>query len=555
MKVFNQVKPRKIRRSVFNLSYSKLFDADMGLLYPVMCDEVVPGDTFKIGCKAVIRAMPLVAPVLHEVDCYVHYFYVPYRLLDDKWEDYITGGKDGNSTAIATRLMLDNLSATQTGTLWDYFGFPSLSDTISGASTSFGSYVSAYPFLAYSLVWDDYYRDETFQASITPSKTNITDYLSLTATALPNASYGSVNGGLKRVCWRKDYFTSSLPWQQRGIAPALPLSGVLPVTFDGLIPVKVTSPEAAVALGDVFANAASSGSFGDVKAVMDNVTTTRHLISSDPSDSRFRGATVDLSGAATFNVSDLRLAWQLQRWMERNAVGGVRYTEFLRSHFGVAPRDERLDRPEYIGGAKMPVIFSEVLQTSQTSSDSPQGNLAGHGIAVGASHCGTCFCSEFGLILGLMHLKPKAVYTQGINRQWLRKTRYDYYFPEFAHLSEQAIDINEIYATSNGGLHREADLDIFGYQGRFNEMRYKPNLACGHMRVGASGYSLSYWHLARSFAQRPVLGSQFLECNPDKRIFAVPSESGFIVDWANVITAVRPLPYLAEPGLVDHSYS
>ena len=232
--------------------------------------------------------------------------------------------------------------------------------------------------------------------------------------------------------------------------------------------------------------------------------------------------------------------------MERNARAGVRYTEFLRAHFGVSPRDERLQRPEYIGGSKAPCIISEVLQTSSTDATTPQGNLAGHGITVSDAYCGKYHAQEFGLIIGIMSIMPRSAYSQGIDKQWLRKTKYDFYFPEFANLSEQAILNAEICAT--GTLSHNQD--IFGYQGRYDEMRTKNSQIVSGMRT-----TFDYWHLGRQFntGSPPVLNEAFIKCVPRKDIFAVPSEPGLIVNFANIIKAFRPLPYMAVPGLIDHN--
>ena len=256
---------------------------------------------------------------------------------------------------------------------------------------------------------------------------------------------------------------------------------------------------------------------------------------------------VDLSSATTFNVSDLRLAFQVQKWLERNARGGARYVEFLRSHFGVSPRDDRLQRPEYIGGSKSPVIISEVLQTAGTGvtgQTTPQGNMAGHGISVNQSHCASYYAQEFGVVIGLMSVMPRTAYQQGINRQWLRQTKYDFYFPEFANLSEQAIEGAEIYASATAA----DNVSVFGYQGRYDEMRYKPNLVCGQLRD-----TYDYWHLGRQFTSKPLLNDSFIQCVPRKDVFAAQTEPALIVQFGNLIKAVRPLPRLAEPGLIDHN--
>ena len=489
-KMFSRVAGLHPGMSVFDLSYTKLLTCDMGQLIPVMCDEVVPGDIFKIGNQSVIRMQPLVAPVLHEINAYVHYFFVPYRLLWSDWEDFITGGVDGQNASTLPLWRPTDTSLIHVGSLWDYFGFNV--DIVPTAS----SYPIQFPKSAYNMIYNEYYRDENLQ----PGVDIFQNYV------------------LKRN-WEKDYFTSSLPWQQRGIAPALPISGVTKAVW----PTEVSTGTSFPVLGD---------SLSLVYKPRDNWS--RGLLNNN---------TVDLSSASTFNVADLRLAFQIQKWMERNARAGARYTESLQAHFGVSPRDERLQRPEYIGGSKTPVIVSEVLQTSSTDATSPQGNMAGHGVSVASTFCGKYRATEHGLIMGILSIMPRSMYQQGHDRQWLRRSRYDFYFPEFANLSEQAITKAEIYASAIENDNKT----IFGYQGRYDEMRTKRNMVCGQMRS-----TFDYWHLGRIF-RRCRLNSDFITCNPDKRIFAAPSEPGFIVQFANLIKAWRPMPIQSDPGLIDHN--
>lgn len=499
-KTFRFVAGNRPGRSVFNLSYEKKFTCDMGQLIPVMADEVVPGDIFEMGNETVIRFQPMIAPILHEINVYTHYFFVPYRLLWDDWEDFITGGVDGEFTATPPTWEVTGVDGDNAiGSLWDYFGFPT-------GVVPAGAYPLDFPRRAYNFVFNEFYRDETL----------------VTEVALDNEVV------LNRA-WEKDYFTSSLPFQQRGTAPALPISGTSSAVWDtssfqtsGPAGSSVSFTSATTG-NPVLYNTAANGSTNALDMFNDNV--------------------VDLSSATTFNVADLRLAFQIQRWLERNARAGARYTEFLHSHFAVSPRDDRLQRPEYIGGSKAPVVISEVLQTSSTDATTPQGNLAGHGITVNRQFAGKYRAQEYGMILGIMSVMPRSAYQQGIDRQWLRRTKYDFYFPEFAHLSEQAIENAEIYAT---GVDTE-NQDIFGYQGRYDEMRVKRNMVAGQMRD-----TLDYWHLGRQFAAAPALNEDFITCNPSKRIFAVQDEPGLVVNFANVIKAIRPLPTLATPGLIDH---
>ena len=344
------------------------------------------------------------------------------------------------------------------------------------------------------MVWNEFYRDETLQTEV----------------ALTNEAILLRN-------WAKDYFTSSLISQQRGISPALPIAGTTSAVFSSGYVSGTTH-----LLYDPTHHAPD---FGGLQVLNNNV--------------------VDLSTASTFDIADLRIAFQIQKWMERNNRAGARYTEFLQAHFGESPRDDRLQRPEYIGGSKAPVIVSEVLQTSSTDTESPQGNLAGHALTVSEAYCGKYHAQEYGLIIGLMSVMPKASYSQGINRQWLRRTKYDFYFPEFANLSEQAIERAEIYASA---VEAE-NLTLFGYQGRYDEMRIKQNMIVSEMRD-----TFDYWHCGRQFASAPLLNSSFVECNPTglKRIFASTDSPGLIVSFGNLIKAVRPLPIQAEPGLIDH---
>jgi hypothetical protein len=499
-------------RTMFDLSYDKKFTADMGQLIPVMCDEMVPGDVFKISNNQIIRFQPLVAPVLHEINAYVHYYFVPYRLLWDNWELFVTGGPDGTDDHEPPTWIPTPSTGNAIGSLWDYLGFPT------GVSPA-GAYPLDFPRAAYNMVYNWYYRDE-----------NLQDEVLLT------------NEQILRRNWEKDYSTTALPWQQRGIAPALPIAGVTHASFPASIAGAVSAPVGTLtmtALNPTYSNHASTPYRPD--AITREMLRTQTLAGSVLSDN-----TVDLSVATTFDVADLRTVVQLQKWLERNARGGVRYIEFLREHFGQAPRDERLQMPEYVGGTKNPVIVSEVLQTSETDT-SPQGNQAGHAISVGGNYAGSYHALEYGLIIGLLSVMPRTAYQQGINRQWLRRSRYDFYFPEFAHLSEQAVERCELYATDV-----EADnLTIFGYQGRYDEMRTKDSIICGEMRSSAPA-SFDYWHLARYFSSPPLLNSDFIVCNPRKDIFAVPSVPGLIVNFSNLILAYRPLPYMSDPGLMDH---
>lgn len=531
MSLFNHVGGLKPRKSLFDLSYSKTFTCDMAQLIPVMCDEVVPGDVFNIKNECVIRFQPLVAPMLQEVNAYVHYFFVPYRLLWNDWEKFITGGEDGQFVA-EIPAWTSNSTDTTRGSLWDYFGFPMVD----------GVKVNAWTKRAYNFVWNEFYRDE-----------NLQDEVDLDSNVL------------KLRNWEKDYFTSSLPWQQRGTAPSLPVVGVAPVLYGPSITSGLTSSGYITEGDDAYyydqpntntRMAVNSISGVVQKYVHSGLKQELNSIENSFGYNDMFPLAVDGSSLTSVNISDLRLAFQVQKWLERNARGGARYTEELRSHFGVAPRDERLQRPEYIGGSKSPVIISEVLQTSGTSisgQETPQGNLAGHGLTADFNSVAKYRATEYGCIIGIMSVMPRLTYaSQGVNRQWLRTTKYDFYWPEFANLSEQAIYKAELKADAENTTDifdgTTKSTDFFGYQGRYDEMRTKHNMICGEMRD-----ELAYWHMARDFTGDVNLNSSFVECNPTKRIFAVKTRNGLVVSFGNNIKALRPLPYIAEPGLIDHN--
>lgn len=527
-----------------------------------MCDEVVPGDHFKIGCEQVIRFQPMVAPLLHEVNVTTHYFFVPYRLLWEQWENFISGGPDGLFDEPLPRWVPSY--RTNAFSLWDYMGFPIAH--LLNADPVKSVYPHAFPLRAYNLVWNEYYRDENFQSEI--GRPSVED-----TSILPLSRLDSNQELLSRN-WTKDYFTSALPWQQRGAPVAFPITGNPPVMFDNSTS-GITPAYGVVKLGLNMSSVLASDNAGNA-----------YFAPSPTSSGAVVGrAYADLTDAVSFDVADLRLAVQLQKWLERNARGGVRYTEFLKSHFGVTPRDDRLQRPEYIGGTKSKIVVSEVLQTSRTEGSSPsgtttpQGTMAGHGVMASGGKVGNYFATEFGLILGLLSVTPTPSYEDGIDRQWLRYINTDFYFPEFVNLSEQGIYNAEIYYTAQSGptsYSDSIDMKTWGYQAQYDEMRIKRNMVCTEFRVNvhpgnpnvpAQISSLAYWHMGRAFASLPPLGPDFVQISPTvpnaygpfptqrnefTRPFAVQSVAPIIVSHANLIRAARPIPYIGEPGLVDH---
>lgn len=515
---FRDIKALYPGRSVFDLSHEHVLTCDMGQLIPVMYMDMVPGDKFEVSTDMLIRFQPLLAPIMHPVNAYIHTFFVPYRLLWPKidetgnnWESFISGGVDGLNAASLPRWNVSS-GYHDVGSLWDYFGFP----TWSAANNFATAYPDAiqplnFPLTAYNLIYNEYYRDETLQA--------------VTSLTQESVQYRS---------WKKDYFTSSLPWQQRGTAPAFPVSGTTSAVFSAS---HIVSGFNASNKG-LMANSVSAG---DDKIYADGATPANNARNA------LNNNTVSLDSAVTFDVADLRYAVQLQRWLERNARAGVRYTEFLHSHFGVSPTDSRLQRPEYVGGLKMPVVVSEVLQTSAVDGQpTPLATMGGHGISVDRQYQGKYFAEEYGVMMSILSVIPEAVYSQGIDRQWLRNSRYDFFFPEFAHLSEQAILNQEVFLHNDG-----ENQQIFGYQGRYDEYRNQRSKIHGLIKS-----DLKFWTLARLFGSRPHLNSSFITMSSAaddlKRIFAVPSQPGLVVHVGNKIRAVRPMPEIGEPGLMDH---
>lgn len=506
-------KDNYIGRSLFDNSYSKVFDCNFGELIPVAVDEYEPGAVVDYSAEMLIRFQPLVSPVMHEINAYIHYFFVPYRILEYgsfDWEEFITGGEDGTDSQALVRWEPSS-AATSKYSLWDYFGFP-----IGYNHTDSTMSPTAFPLWAYNTCWNEWYRDQNLQTART---------IGANTVAMRN--------------WSKDYFTSSLPWQEKNTSPSLPFSGTSSAQW-------ATSP------GNGDFNTSASGIQG--AGVLDVNGDTDLYIPSGGTDTMdnikgfFNKNTVDLSGAS-LTIHDIRETAQIQKWMELNARGGSRYTEWLQAHHNVTLPDYTSQRPEYIGGVTQAINISEVLQTSATGdgtgeTDTPQGTLAGHAISADSNYVGRYRVKEYGVVIGLMSVMPKPAYSQGIDRQWLQQDRYDFYHQEFANLSEQPVFDAELYATGASSN----DDGTFGYQGAYNHFRSKKDQYCGNLRD-----TLDYWHLGRIFAGKQTLNSSFLECDSTNddltRIFAVPAERGIICHVNNKIKAWRPMPIEPIPGI------
>ena len=529
MGAFDYVGGLSPRRSGFNLPERKICDFDMGDIIPVYCRMAIPGDVWKFNFSAVLRAMPMVAPTFTSIDCSVYAFFVPFRLLWSKWDKFCTGGKDGNFNELPPHGFTINFEKYSLG---DYFGFPVGSNI--GADTSKTLLRSAFPFFAYNLIYNTYWRDE----NIDLERVDCGDVYEFDSTTVQ--STGTYNIAKSR--WRKDYFTSALPFQERGTPPAMFFSNA-PVIFTNHFAAQTSGSSAPIIGYDTSGQSPTGSMFGYNGS--GKILTFKDRDGEVPFSANNLSGVADLSGVG-FTTNDLRLLTQVQKFLERNARGGYRYNEWLLAHYGVAPRDETLQRPQFLGGAHFPVIISEVLQTSASSSDSALGNYAGHGMGVSRNHLFKFHAKEFGVIMVQLTLRPRRDYIpQGFPREWLFQSRYDLPLPEFVGLSEQPVYEREIFAK----VGQESSDVPFGYQGRFNEYRTSFNKVVGGLRD-----TYKYWTFADKFSSAPGLNSQFLECNPTRDPFAVQSSDvkTWWLDFRSEVKAYRPLPYVAEPGYMDH---
>lgn len=504
--IFNSVKMTRPGRNVFDLSHDVKMSMDMGYLVPTLALEVVPGDKISLSCESLVRFAPMIAPPMHRINVYMHYWFVPNRIIWPEWEKWISNEMPVGT--IAPYMLYDETTGLtpEQELFLDYFGIPTCPP---GGSTEG---LSVLPFYAYNKIYNDYYRDQ-----------NLITEVNVEAVTGNNTPLASDFLTLRKRAWEHDYFTSSLPFAQKGDSVDIPL-GLVEVNEDKL---AGTAGEFRDPFTDALTGAGAASINGAGGLFSSAVGSANSYY--DPNGTLTVGSTT---------INDLRRAFRLQEWLEKNARGGTRYAENILAHFGVRSDDARLQRAEYITGSVSPVVISEVLNTSATENE-PQGEMAGHGVSVTTGNYGSYYAKEHGYIIGIMSVMPKTAYQQGIPRHFLKSLDpLEYYWPSFANIGEQAVDVREVYAFTPNRL------ETFGYVPRYAEYKYLPSRVAGEFRT-----TLAYWHLGRIFATEPALNQEFVECTPRKDIFAVQYQDvqSLFVHVFHKIKAVRPMPKYGTP--------
>lgn len=558
------------KRSRFDRSFVRKMTFNEGKLVPFFVDEVLPGDTISLTVRDFCRLATPVAPFMDNLYLDKFFFFVPNRLVWEHWQNFCFEREDPDVSTdyvVPTcTLAGGTVGENGIGSLWDYFALPTgLTKALS---------VNALPFRMYYLIWNEWFRDENLQkpVKIDKSDTNAVfkaDRITDQPSWIFSSGTNYVNGfALAPRGKRFDYFTSALPFQQKGPGVSIGLAGTAPIVDPSpLSDYFLTSNSNQLAAVASYGGDASSSGGRRVAFGSDTISFNRVSDSNWSSVGGFAGnesgkvnvhaysgsnlltksSYVDLDSSSIFTISSLRIAFQMQKFYERLARGGSRYTEVLTSFFGVVSPDSRLQRPEYLGGSSKMMNINPVAQTSSTGDVTPQGNLAAYGVSASKYHAFTKSFVEHGYIIGLLEVRADLTYQQGINKMWLRSSVYDFYWPTFAHLSEQAIKNVEIYAQGTAD-----DEGVFGYQERYAEYRYHPSEICGHFR---STYTkpLDVWHLSQKFDSLPTLSDQFIQDKPPvERVIATKNYPHFLIDIGFKYHTTRAMPMYGIPGLVDH---
>ena len=534
---FTMIPKADIPRSSFDCQSTHKTTFDAGNLVPVYVDEVLPGDTFKLNMTAFARLATPLYPTMDNLVLDSFFFFVPNRLIWDNWQKFMgQQNNPGDSISYVVPQQVSPAGGYAIGSLQDYMGLPTVGQVTAGSTVS---HCAFWP-RAYNLIYNEWFRDENLQNSVVVDTGDGPDTVT---------NYTMLKRGK-----RKDYFTSALPWPQKGNSVSLPLGTSAPVYGNGKT-LGLTD-------GSIYTGLArgasvimpSSGSYNAFVGSTPSGTDTTPLKTIGVVTNGESGLYADLSTATAATINQLRQSFQIQKLLERDARGGTRYTEIIRSHFGVISPDARLQRPEYIGGGSTPININPIAQTSGTSASgttTPLGTLAAMGTALAHRHGFTQSFTEHGVILGLVSVRADLTYQQGLAKMWSRSTRYDFYFPAFATLGEQAVLNKEIYVTGNA----TQDNSVFGYQERWAEYRYYPSRISSLFRSTAAG-TIDGWHLAQKFTALPTLNSTFItEAPPVSRILAVGASANgqqFIFDSFFDVKKARPMPMYSVPGLIDH---
>lgn len=538
-----------MRRTKFDRSHVYKTTFDSGKLIPVFVDEVLPGDTTRMSVNYFARLATPIKPIMDNIYFDWFFFFVPNRLVWEHWQNFCFEQEDPDDSTdyvIPTLSASSKVSNSLIGSLWDYFGLPiNTTENLSG--------INALPFRGVYLIWNEWFRDENLQKSVKIQKGDANEVLDSSRISeqpswvLNSPGTGGYPGyACPPRCKRHDYFTSAFPWTQKGPGVSIGLAGTAPVQGNFSISGFQTGTITAEDTDNSLQALAVAGKNGRISGYPEITSwPTKNVTVGGLSQS---GLFANLDESSIFTINSLRTAFQMQKFYERLARGGSRYTEVLRSFFGVVSPDARLQRPEFLGSFTKMMNINPIAQTSSTNDTTPQGNLSAYGVTGAKFHGFTKSFVEHGYVFGFVCARADLTYQQGINKMWLRSTVYDFYWPTFAHLGEQAIELREIYAQGTS-----ADTTVFGYQERYAEYRYKPSQITGKFRSSVASGNLDVWHLSQYFESAPKLSPEFIEEDvPIGRIIAVPSEPQFLIDIGFKYTTVRPMPMFGTPGLVDH---